>query len=56
MSGAGAAMASEALGLTSMMAWLGRVPRMAVGRRGMCWDVCPFRILELAEMEAAYEP
>ena len=53
MSGARAAKASEALGLTSMMAWLGRVPRRAAGGRGMCRDVCSFRILELAEKEAA---
>ena len=53
MSGARAAKASEALGLTSMMAWLGRVPRRAAGGRGMCRDVCSFRILYLAEMEAA---
>ena len=45
MSGARAAEASEALGLTSVMAWLGRVPRWAAGGRGMCWDVCSFRIL-----------
>jgi hypothetical protein len=45
MSGARAAEASEALGLTSMMAWLGRVPRRAAGGRGMCRDVCSFRIL-----------
>ena len=37
MSGARAAEASEALplGLTSMMAWLGRVPRRAAGGRVM---------------------
>ena len=31
MSGAGAAMASEALDLTSMMAWLGWVPQRTAG-------------------------
>ena len=35
MSGARAAEASEALGLTRMMAWLGRVPRSAAGERAM---------------------
>ena len=35
MSGARAAEASEALGLTSMMAWLGRVPRRAAGGPAM---------------------
>ena len=35
MSGARAAEASEALGLTSMIAWLGRVPRRAAGERAM---------------------
>ena len=35
MSGARAAKASEALGLTSMMAWLGQVPRRAAGGRAM---------------------
>ena len=54
MSGARAAEVSEALGLTSMMAWLGRGPRWAAGGRGMCRDVCSFRIVSLAEMEAAW--
>ena len=45
MSGAGAAMASEALDLASMMAWLGWVPQRTAGvpaMYGMYRDVCFF--------------
>ena len=50
MSGARAAEASEALGLTRMMAWLGRVPRVAAGGPAMyrtcvffvSWESCVF--------------
>ena len=48
MSGAGAAKASEALGLTSMMAWLGRVPRRAAGGRVMYRTVVFFSFREAA--------
>ena len=48
MSGARAAEASEALGLTSMMAWLGQVPRRAAGGRVMYRTVVFFSFRDAA--------
>ena len=55
MSGARAAEASEALGLTRMMAWLGRVPRRAAGERAMYRTVVFFSFREAATVATSQE-
>ena len=58
MSGAGAAMASEALDLASMMAWLGWVPQRTAGvpaMYGMYRDVCFFPIVGQLRLQPAGE-